>query len=87
MARNHFYALVNLTDEVMGTGQIEIPYARDHSIERKSYPSNLGFKFPIGIFRYRRGGIKLYWVVIFQTPQGTSTPSTDFIKTIAEASR
>ena len=34
MARNHFYALVNLTDEVMGTGQIEIPW-RSSSQERK----------------------------------------------------
>ena len=60
--------------------------ARDCSIVRKHSISDLGFKFPIGMFRYRQGGIKEDWVVIFQIPQGASTSSTDFIKTIAAAS-
>ena len=64
-----------------------MPDARDCSIARECYLSNLGFKFPIVMFRYRRGGSKADWVVIFWIPQGTSTSSTDFIKTIAAESR
>ena len=51
MARKHFYVVVSLTDEVMGIGQSEIPDARDYSIVRKCYLSNLGINFSIGIFR------------------------------------
>ena len=58
MARNHFYALANLTDEVIGIGQSDIPDARNRSLARKRHFSNLGFKLPIGMFRYRRGGSK-----------------------------
>ena len=56
MARKNLYALVNLTDEVMGIGKIGIPDARDCSLARKHQFSDLGFKFPIGMFRYIRGG-------------------------------
>ena len=86
MGRKHFYVVVNLTDEVMGIGQSEMPDARDSSIVWKCYLSNLGFKFSVGIFRYRRGGSKSDWVVIFWIFQGASTSSTNFIKTIAVAS-
>ena len=87
MTRKNFYVVVNLTDEVMVIGQSEMPDARDRSIVRKCYLSNLGFNFPVGMFRYRRGGSKADWVDIFQITQGASTSSTNFIKTIATASR
>ena len=87
MEGKNLYFLVNLTDEVMGISQSEIPDARDRSIAQKRYLSNLGYKFLIGMFGYRRGGSKSYWFVIFSIPQGASTPTTDLIKTIAEASR
>ena len=87
MERKHFYVLVNLTDEVVGIGQSEIPEDRDHSIVRKRYPSIPGFKFPIIMFRYRRCEIKSDWVVIFWIPQGTSISSNYFIKNITAASR
>ena len=51
MARKHFCVVVNLTDEVMVIGQSKIPDARDSSIFRKCYLSNLGFNFSIGVFR------------------------------------
>ena len=86
MEMKEFYVLVNLTDEVMGINQSEIPDALDHSISRKCYLSDLHFKFPIGMFRYIRGGSKSDWVVIFQIPQGVSTSSTGFIKSIAAES-
>ena len=60
MTRKNFYILVNLTDEVMEIGHSDMPYARDISLARKRYFSDLGFKFPIGILRYRRGGSKSY---------------------------
>ena len=68
MSIKHFYVLVNLTDEVMGIGQSEMSDARDRSILRKIYLIDVGFKFTIGMFRYRRGGSKEYWVVIFRIP-------------------
>ena len=58
MARNHFYVLLNFTDEVMEIGNSDMPDARDLSLARKRYFSDLGFKFPIGMFSYRRGGSK-----------------------------
>ena len=87
ITRKSFYVVVNLTDEVMVIGQSEMPDARYRSIVRKCYLRNLGFNFPVGMFRYRRGGIKADWVDIFQITQGASTSSTNFIKTIATASR
>ena len=57
-ARNNFYVLVHLTDEVMGIGHSDIPDTRDRSLARRCYFSDLGFKFPIGFFKYRRGGSK-----------------------------
>ena len=86
MERKHFSVLLNLTDKVILIGQSEIPDARYHSISRKRYLSDLGFKFSIVLFRYIRGGSKADWVVIFQISQGTSTSSTDLIETIAAAS-
>ena len=64
-----------------------MPDARDCSIVRKCHLSNLGFNFPVGMFRYIRGGSKADWVDIFQITHGASTSSTNFIKTIAKASR
>ena len=87
MARNHFYVLVNLTDEVMVIYHNDIPDTRDRSLVRKCYFSDLGFKFTIAIFRYRRGGSKSYWVVIFWVPMGTSTSNSNFIQIIATVSR
>ena len=49
--------------------------------------ANLGFKFPIGMFRYRRGGSKADWVVILRFPRGASTSNSNFIQTIATASK
>ena len=86
MGGKHFYVVVNLTDEVMGIGQSEMPDARDSSIVRECYLSNLGFKFSVVIFRYRRGASKADWFVIFWIFQGAPTSSTNFIKTIAAAS-
>ena len=37
MSRKHFYVLVNLTDEVIGIGKIEIPDVMDCSIAWKCY--------------------------------------------------
>ena len=87
MARKNLYALVNLTDDGMGIGKICSPDARDCSLARKHQFSDLGFKFPIGIFRYRRVGSKEYWFGIFRVPKGASTSNYDFIQTIATASR
>ena len=87
MSRKHFYVLVNQTDEVIGVVQSEMPDVMDCSIARKCYLSEFGFKLPIVIFRYRRGGSKEYQVVIVQIPQGTSNSSTYFIKTTAAESR
>ena len=64
-----------------------MPDATDNSIVRKLYVSNLGFKSPIGVLKYRRGGSKSDLVVIIWIPQGTSTSSTNFIKTIPTACR
>ena len=80
MSRNHFYVLVNLTGEVIRMGQSEMPDVMDCSILRKCYLSDLGFNISIGMFRYRRGGSKEDWVVIFWILQGVSKSSTDFIK-------
>ena len=60
MSRKHFYVLVNLTDEVIGISKSEMPDVMDCSIARKCYLSEFGFKLPIVIFRYRRGGSKEY---------------------------
>ena len=68
MSREKFYILVNLRDEVMVIGQNETRDARDISIARKRYPINLGFKFFIGMFKYRRGGSKADCFVIFWIP-------------------
>ena len=87
MSRKHFYVLVNLTDEVIVIGQSEMPDVMDFSIARKCYLIDLGFKLPIGMFRYRRGGSKSDQVVIVQTPQETSNSSIDFIKTTAAVTR
>ena len=65
MTRKHFYALINLTNEVMGIGKIDITDARDCSLARKRHFSDLGFKFPIGMFLYRRCGNKAYCFGIF----------------------
>ena len=70
MARDHFYILVNLTDEVMGIGHGDMPYERDRSLVPKRYFSDLGLKFPIGIFSYRRGGIRADWFLSFGFPGG-----------------
>ena len=72
MSRKHFYVLVNLTDEVIGIGQSEIPDVMDFSIARKCYLSDLGFKLPIGMFTYGRGGSKADSVVIFWSLHKTS---------------
>ena len=87
MSRKHFYVLVNQTDEVIGVVQSEMPDVMDFSIARKCYLIDLGFKLPIGMFRYRRGGSKSDQVVIVQTPQETSNSSIDFIKTTAAVTR
>ena len=87
MARKHFYVLVNFTDEVNGIYQIEMTDARCRSIAWKFYLSNIGFKFLIEMFRYRRCGSKAYWVFILRIPRGTSNSSDDFIKNISAASR
>ena len=65
MARKNLYALVNLTDEVIGISKIDIPDARNCSLARKHQFSDLGFKFPIGMFLYRRCGNKAYCFGIF----------------------
>ena len=57
-ARNHFYVMVNMTDEVMGIGNSDMTDARNCSLAQRFYVSELGFKFPIEIFKYRRGGSK-----------------------------
>ena len=72
MARKHFFVLVDLIDEVTGIGHSDMPDARDLSLARKRYFSDLGFKFFIGMFRYIRGGSKADWVVIFWVPRGAS---------------
>ena len=64
-----------------------MPDVMDFSIARKCYLIDLGFKLPIGMFRYRRGGSKSDQVVIVQTPQETSNSSIDFIKTTAVVTR
>ena len=87
MTRKNFYIVVNLTNVVIGIGQTERPDARNRSIMWKCYPRKLSFKFTVGIFRYRIGGSKAYWVVIFWIPQGASTSSTNFIKNIARRVR
>ena len=87
MTRKHFYVLVNLTDEVLGIGHSDMPDTRDCSPARKCYFSDIDFKFPIGMFRYRRSGSKTDWVVIFRVPRGASTSNSDFIQTIANTSR
>ena len=87
MARKHFYVLVNSTDEVIGIGHSDMPDARYLSLARKRYFRELGFNFPIGMFKYRRGVSKVYWVIIFRVPMGTSTSNSYFIQTIANASR
>ena len=58
MARNHFYVLVNLTDDVMVIVHSDMPDVTDISLAQKCYFSDLGFDFPIGMFRYRIGGSK-----------------------------
>ena len=87
MSRKLFYALVNLADEVIVIGQSEMPDVMDFSIARKCYLIDLGFKLPIGMFRYRRGGSKADQVVILQIPKGTSNSNSYFIKTTAASSR
>ena len=72
MERKHLSVLLNLTDKVILIGQSEIPDASYHSIARKRYLRNIGFKFAIVLFRYIRGGSKADWVVIFWVPRGTS---------------
>ena len=54
--RKNFYILVNLTDEVMGIGHSDMTDVRDCSLARKRYFRDFVFKFPIRMFRYRRGG-------------------------------
>ena len=71
----------------MGIGHSDIPDARYCSLARKRFFSDLGFNFPIGMFRYRRGGSKADWVVIFRVPRETSTSNSDFFQTIATTSR
>ena len=71
----------------MEIGHSDIPDARDFSLARNLYFSDFGFKFPIGIFRNRRGGSKADWVVIFRFPRGASTSNSNFIQTIATVSR
>ena len=68
MASKNFYVLVYFTDEVMGICQSEITDDRDRAITQKSYIRYLGFKFPIWIFRYRRGGSKSCWVLSSNPP-------------------
>ena len=85
MTRKYFYVLVNLIDEVMGISHSDIPDARGRSLVQKRYFSNLGFKFPIGMLKYRRGESKVDCVVIFPVLRGTSTSNSDFIQTIATA--
>ena len=65
----------------------DIPDARNCSLARKRYSIDLGFKFPIRMFRYRRGDSKVVWVVIFQVLREASTSNSDFIQTIATTSR
>ena len=71
----------------MGIGHSDMTDVRDCSLARKRYFRDFVFKFPIRMFRYRRGGSKSYWVVILQVSRGASTLNSDFIKTIATASR
>ena len=73
MARKHFCVLVNIIDEVMGIGQSEITDNRDFSIARKLYLSDIGFKFTIGIFRYKKVGVKQIGLLSFGSTRGRQT--------------
>ena len=71
MARKQIYVLVNLIDEVMGIVHSDMQDEGCHSLLQKRFFSDLGFKFSIGMFRYRSGGGKADWVVIFWVSRGT----------------
>ena len=80
MTMKHFYVLVSLTYELLVIGGSDRPDARDRSLAQKYYFSNLGFKFSIGMFRYRTGWSKADLVIIFRVPMWTSTSDSDFSK-------
>ena len=81
------YALVELTDEVMGICTDTTPDRKLRSKARAAFVSDLGANFPIGVFVYERHGTLGNWTVVFRMEAGQDEKHYEFIGAVVDATR